>query len=429
VSIGLYAHTTRATGTVLTAIIYNGDHVNHITNQNPQQTGAYSDTVAQMQSTVTPGGVGTESLASSLSGELERLRFVLKTLHGGAQWYPGQQMVASGTSITPAQLTVNTNDYNPASLTSAGVLRLSSNARINITGLTAPVSDGTTKFIQNVGTFPLVFTFQDALSSAANRFAFAITLGGGQSMTLQYDLTAALWRSVGQPDAPIGSFRDLGGSVVPGGYLGCDGSAVSRTTYASLFNEIGTTWGVGDGATTFNLPPASRVLIGSGTATTVETITAQTAAGNAVPVASNNTKWITGMPVVVSGASGFAGLVNGSFWIIRSASNTVQFATSLANAQNGTAMVVTGTGSATLTTTFTARAVGEMGGEEAHAQNINELLAHTHSTKTLTALTANGPDQFANNAGGLGLTGSTGGNAAMNILQPFAVVTRGIKYA
>ncbi len=43
-------------------------------------------------------------------------------------------------------------------------------------------------------------------------------------------------------------------SSVPGGYLAEDGSAVSRTTYASLFSVIGTTYGSGDGSTTFNLP-------------------------------------------------------------------------------------------------------------------------------------------------------------------------------
>jgi microcystin-dependent protein len=45
----------------------------------------------------------------------------------------------------------------------------------------------------------------------------------------------------------------------------CDGSAVSRTTYASLFAAIGTTFGAGDGATTFNLPDLrGRVAIGTG---------------------------------------------------------------------------------------------------------------------------------------------------------------------
>lgn len=43
-------------------------------------------------------------------------------------------------------------------------------------------------------------------------------------------------------------------STVPAGYLVCDGSAISRATYAALFTALGTIWGVGDGATTFNLP-------------------------------------------------------------------------------------------------------------------------------------------------------------------------------
>jgi microcystin-dependent protein len=40
----------------------------------------------------------------------------------------------------------------------------------------------------------------------------------------------------------------------PSGFLECDGSAVSRSTYANLFAIIGITWGIGDGSTTFNIP-------------------------------------------------------------------------------------------------------------------------------------------------------------------------------
>jgi len=86
-SVGLYTHTTRGTGTTLTASIYNADHTNHITNQNPSMTGAYSDNVTQMQLNTDPGGLGSESLAGSLAGELERLRFAVKRITGKAQWY------------------------------------------------------------------------------------------------------------------------------------------------------------------------------------------------------------------------------------------------------------------------------------------------------------------------------------------------------
>lgn len=53
---------------------------------------------------------------------------------------------------------------------------------------------------------------------------------------------------------PIGSGMDYFGTTAPTNYLFADGAAVSRTEYAELFEVIGTTYGAGDGSTTFNLP-------------------------------------------------------------------------------------------------------------------------------------------------------------------------------
>lgn len=53
---------------------------------------------------------------------------------------------------------------------------------------------------------------------------------------------------------PSGTVHMFAGTSAPGGYLICDGSAVSRTTYQGLFNVLGTSYGAGDGSTTFNLP-------------------------------------------------------------------------------------------------------------------------------------------------------------------------------
>ena len=53
---------------------------------------------------------------------------------------------------------------------------------------------------------------------------------------------------------PTGVVQAFAGSTTPQGWLLCDGSAVSRTDYAALFNAIGTTYGSGDGSSTFNLP-------------------------------------------------------------------------------------------------------------------------------------------------------------------------------
>jgi microcystin-dependent protein len=51
-----------------------------------------------------------------------------------------------------------------------------------------------------------------------------------------------------------GTVLDFAGSAAPSGWMMCYGQAVSRTTYTALFAAIGTTYGAGDGATTFNLP-------------------------------------------------------------------------------------------------------------------------------------------------------------------------------
>lgn len=53
---------------------------------------------------------------------------------------------------------------------------------------------------------------------------------------------------------PVGSIMGFTSSTVPTNFLECDGSAISRTTYSSLFDVIGTTYGSGDGSTTFNIP-------------------------------------------------------------------------------------------------------------------------------------------------------------------------------
>jgi microcystin-dependent protein len=59
-----------------------------------------------------------------------------------------------------------------------------------------------------------------------------------------------------------------GTASVPTGWLLCDGSAVSRTTYAALFAILSTTYGVGDGSTTFNLPDLrGRVPVGKNSGT------------------------------------------------------------------------------------------------------------------------------------------------------------------
>lgn len=67
-------------------------------------------------------------------------------------------------------------------------------------------------------------------------------------------------------DAPVGSIQAYGGATAPFGWLLCQGQAVSRATYAELFGVIGTSFGAGDGSTTFNVPDLRETVpVGSDT--------------------------------------------------------------------------------------------------------------------------------------------------------------------
>lgn len=102
-----------------------------------------------------------------------------------------------------------------------------------------------------------------------------------------------------------GTIIPFGGASVPTGFLLCDGSTVSRTTYADLFSAIGTTYGPGDGLTTFNLPDLTNQLISPpSSAINYVIATDATGTGTVANVAlSTNAGWftVTGSPVTTSG--------------------------------------------------------------------------------------------------------------------------------
>jgi len=77
---------------------------------------------------------------------------------------------------------------------------------------------------------------------------------------------AALVDSLNHRATPPGTVDMFAGTTAPDGWLLCQGQAVSRTTYADLFAAIGTTWGSGNGSTTFNIPDSrGRFPVGVGT--------------------------------------------------------------------------------------------------------------------------------------------------------------------
>lgn len=77
----------------------------------------------------------------------------------------------------------------------------------------------------------------------------------------------------GTLDLPIGTVVPFASNTVPVGWRLCDGTAVSRTLFSDLFTSLGTSFGVGDGSTTFNLPDfRGKVPVGKTTGGTFPTL-------------------------------------------------------------------------------------------------------------------------------------------------------------
>jgi hypothetical protein len=105
---GLYAHSSRVSGELITAAKYNADNQNHIDNQTPQMTDDYSTSAAQMQAESDPGELASESLPTSLAGELERIRYAIREAKGTTHWYqtPATTLAAVPTTVTDVDLLI-----------------------------------------------------------------------------------------------------------------------------------------------------------------------------------------------------------------------------------------------------------------------------------------------------------------------------------
>lgn len=101
--------------------------------------------------------------------------------------------------ITPSALAADTDDWNPTGLSTADIIRASTTATWNLTGIVAP-GDDRIIILDNIGAFDLVLV-HDATSTAANRFLCPgdvdLTLATDTNVWLQYDLASLRWRVVG----------------------------------------------------------------------------------------------------------------------------------------------------------------------------------------------------------------------------------------
>ena len=90
--------------------------------------------------------------------------------------------------------------------------------------------------------------------SAAATTASSLTVNGATQVNGDLTVTGTATIAGGISALPPGAVVPYAGGSAPTGFLVCDGTAVSRSTYSTLFGIIGETYGVGDGSSTFNLP-------------------------------------------------------------------------------------------------------------------------------------------------------------------------------
>lgn len=90
---------------------------------------------------------------------------------------------------------------------------------------------------------------------------------------------------------PVGSVQGFAGAAAPTGYLLCDGTAVSRATYAALYAITGDAYGAGNGSTTFNLPDfRQRFPMGKAASGTGSTLGGTGGSKDAITVSHNHTQ-------------------------------------------------------------------------------------------------------------------------------------------
>ena len=145
-------------------------------------------------------------------------------------------------------------DAPPATTTTAGIVCLSTNALAQagldtLTALTPAAA--ASAYIPKT----CVTAKGTLISGTAANTPTALPLGvNTQYLQVNTACPTGLEWVVGMGDTPVGTVNWFAATAAPVGWLVADGRAVSRTTYSTLFGIIGTTYGIGDNSTTFNLP-------------------------------------------------------------------------------------------------------------------------------------------------------------------------------
>lgn len=166
-------------------------------------------------------------------------------------WSVANGWICSNVVLTETDPKIGTNTTNSLSkwdgtqLVASGVFENGGNVGIGTTNPQASLDVGSKT---DAVALPKGTTAQQPGSPSMGWLRFNTTKGVPEV----YNGTA--WMSFGTAVSPAGMVAAFPTSTCPSGWLEANGGAVSRTTYASLFVALSTTYGAGDGSTTFNLP-------------------------------------------------------------------------------------------------------------------------------------------------------------------------------
>lgn len=253
---------------------------------------------------------------------------------------------------------------------------------------------------------------------------------------------------------PIGTMFDYGGSVAPTNYLLCFGQAISRTTYADLFAVIGTTFGAGNGSTTFNVPDfRGRVSVGTdnmgGSAANRVTTAGSGINGAAAGQSggSQNTSLITGnipshnhtFSDTSSSAGGHSHTFSDTTSSAGSHNHTFSDTTSSGGVHAHTFNFISSSSIAALPLTSGGESFGEAvrtgGTPRSGTISINDSSSHTHTVSGTTSTAAAHTHSVSGTTSTVsghthsvsGTTSSTGSGDAFPNMQPSLIVNKIIK--
>lgn len=185
---------------VLTAADLNGEFNNILNNMDPDGIEDFSNNVSQMQSSADPGGVGTESLATTLAGEIQRLRYVIKRIIDQAQWYSTPISTLGTGGIATASLAdeaVTTAKIDDLAVTT-GKIADGAVTKAKITALGQQISASSSTFSSAAGSYTDITNLSVTITTTGRPVYLAlIPDGSGNGAELYFAPTAGTTTTFG----------------------------------------------------------------------------------------------------------------------------------------------------------------------------------------------------------------------------------------